>query len=92
MSRHATSKQARLPGPWVLLRDILSFLGGWALIFQEVARPEIRESVLLLAGSIIGVPGIAVGATSIAEALKRRNGTDGSQSPPQREVSSSSSS
>jgi hypothetical protein len=75
-----------------LLRDILSFLGGWALIFMEVSRPEIRESVLVLAGSVIGVPGLAVGATSIAEAIsRRRSGTDDSPSQPAEQASSSSS-
>lgn len=92
MSRHATSKAPRLPGPWVLVRDILSFLGGWTLIFMEVSRPEIRESVLVLAGSVIGVPGLAVGATSIAEALaRRRNGIDELSSQPADSASSSSS-
>ena len=74
-----------------MVRDILSFLGGWTLIFMEVSRPEIRESVLVLAGSVIGVPGLAVGATSIAEALaRRRNGTDELQSQPADSASSSS--
>jgi hypothetical protein len=67
----------RLPRPWVLIRDIGSFLGGWALIFMEVSRPEIRESVLVFAGLVIGVPGLAVGKTTIVEAItRRRSGTD----------------
>jgi hypothetical protein len=74
-----------------LLRDILSFLGGWILIFLEVSRPEIRESVLLFAGIVIGIPGLAVGRTSIVEAIAaRRGGTDGL--PQQRAESASSSS
>lgn len=77
--RAATRKRHyRLPGWWTLTRDIASFLGGWAVIFFEVQRPEIRESVLLFAGTVIGVPGLAVGATSIVEALaRRRDGTAG---------------
>jgi len=73
----------RLPGAWTLTRDILSFLGGWALIFMEVTRPEVREAVLLLGGSLVGVPGLAVGAASVAGALtQRRNGTPGSSQQP----------
>jgi hypothetical protein len=76
-----------------LVRDILSFLGGWTLIFMEVSRPDIRESVLVLAGSVIGVPGLAVGATSIAEAVaRRRNGIDDSSPPSVASASSQSSS
>jgi hypothetical protein len=57
-----------------------SFAGGWFMIFQEIQRSDIRESVLLFAGAVIGVPGLAVGATSVADALaRRRNGTDDSQ-------------
>lgn len=79
----------KLPGAWTLTRDILSFLGGWALIFMEVMRPEVREAVLLLGGSLVGVPGLAVGAASVAEAItQRRNGTGGS-SQPRAEVPSS---
>lgn len=77
------SKQAspRLPSAWTLARDILSFFGGWALIFMEVSRPEIRESVLVLAGSVIGVPGLAIGRDAVVEAIvRRRNGTGGSPS------------
>jgi hypothetical protein len=49
------------------------------LIFTEAQRPEVRESVMVFAGVIIGVPGLAVGATSLADAL-RRGGTGTSQS------------
>ena len=63
-----------------MTRDILSFLGGWSIIFVEVQRADIRESVLLFAGAIIGVPGLFVGAASVAEAIGRRDGTDDSSS------------
>jgi hypothetical protein len=73
----------RLPGWWTLARDIGSFLGGWALIFSEVQRPDLRESVLVLAAGIVGVPAAAVGAQTVVEALAtRRNGTGGSSSSP----------
>lgn len=66
---------------WTLLRDIASFVGGWILIFMEVSRPEVREAVLIFAASVTTVPGVAVGATSIVEAIARhRDGTGGSPS------------
>ena len=77
---------------WVLARDILTFFGGWTLIFMEVLRPEVRESVLLLGGTAIGVPGLAVGFSTVAEALAaRRGGTGGSTSQPAAEAPSRSS-
>lgn len=90
MSEQETSQRApRLPGLWTLLRDIGSFLGGWALIFMEVQRTEIRESVLIFAGGVIGIPGLVVGGTSIAEAIRgRRNGTGSPSSESQPDPSS----
>ncbi len=90
--RDTTQQQApRLPSAWTLTRDILSFFGGWVLIFLEVTKPEVRESVLILAGTVIGVPGLAVGASTVAEAVTaRRNGTGGSPSQPAEPASSPS--
>lgn len=87
MSDRASDRQSRLPGRWTLVRDVLSFFGGWALIFMEVSRPEIRESVLVLGGSIISAPGLGVAW----EAIRARTGTGGSQSQPADSPSSSSS-
>ena len=88
MSERATPPaSSQLPGVWTLIRDILSFVGGWAVIFMEVSRPEIRESVLVLAGSIVGIPGLAVGGQAIAAAI-RRNGTGGSPQQPVEQASS----
>lgn len=92
MSDRETSPAGRLPGLWVLLRDILTFFGGWAVIFLEVSRPEVRESVLLLAGSAIAVPGVAVGAASVVAAVTgRRGGTGGPSSSSPEEARSPSS-
>lgn len=78
-----TESDARLPSRWTLLRDVLSFAGGWVLIFLEVLRPEVREPVLLLGMTAIGFPGLAVGATAVLDALAaRRAGTGGSPSAP----------
>ena len=50
MSERATQTPSPplLPGWWTLTRDVLTFLGGWAMIFLEIRRPEIRDSVLVL--------------------------------------------
>lgn len=81
MSSQETSRQdnSRLPGTWTLVRDILTFVGGWVLTFMEVARPEIREAVLILCGSLIAVPGAVVGATAAVDSLSRRR--DGTPEP-----------
>ncbi len=73
MSKRGIPQQShRLPGAWTLIRDILSFLGGWVLIFLEVQRPEVRPLVLLLAGGTVGIPGLGVGVKSIAELISQR--------------------
>lgn len=76
MSSQETSRQehSRLPGTWTLIRDILTFVGGWVLTFMEVSRPEIREAVLILCGSLITVPGAFVGAAAVADSISRRQG------------------
>lgn len=80
MNERASSRQARLPGLWTLVRDVLTFTGGWILTFMEVSRPEIRESVLVLCGSLITVPGAFVGAAAVADSINRRQG--GTPDPP----------
>lgn len=94
MSDRATSQHQppRLPPLWVLIRDILSFFGGWGLIYLEVSRPEVRETVLVFGGIVISTPGLAIGFSSLAEAFQRRNGTGDSPSPQVESASSSSSS
>jgi len=80
VSERETQQPGRLPGVWTLLRDVLTFFGGWTLIFLEVARPEVRESVLLLGGSAIAVPGAIAGGATVVAAVTRRAGTGGSPS------------
>lgn len=78
-----TRETPQLPGIWILVRDIGTFVGGWAMAFLEVARPEIRESVLVFAASAVGIPGLALGWRTVADAVRSRTGTDGpSGSPP----------
>jgi hypothetical protein len=79
--RATPTQQVSRPGGWTLLRDVLSFLLGWGLIGYEVlSQDPIREPVLLLAGAVVGVPGLALGASSVAESLRSRAGTP---SPPE---------
>lgn len=87
----AGQQPPRLPGVWTLLRDVLSFIGGWTLIFMEVRHPEVRDSVLAFAGTIIATPGLAVGAAALTEAIiRRRSGTDEPPSQPAERVASPS--
>lgn len=84
MSRRGTERQpSRWPGFWTVARDVLTFFGGWTLIFSEVQHPEVRWIVLLLGGAAVGIPGVAVGLTSILDAYASRQiGTGGSPSEP----------
>jgi hypothetical protein len=64
-----------------------TFLGGWALIFTEVQRLDLRESVLVLAAGIVGVPAAEVGRQTVADVLAaRRSGTASSSSSPPEEA------
>lgn len=66
----------------MLLRDVLSFVLGWALIIYETGwQDPIHESVLLLAGAVVGVPGLALGASSVAESLRSRAGMPSPSEP-----------
>lgn len=57
------------------------FLGGLVLIFMEAQRVEVRGLVMLMGGTMMGVPGFAVGVVSIVEAVSlRRVGTPDSPS------------
>lgn len=60
------------------------------MIFLEILRPEIRDSVLILGGSLLGVPGLALGASSVAEAIRSRTGTGGPPASPPADPSPSS--
>lgn len=88
MSSEDEPQRPRLPGWWTLTRDIATFIGGWGLIFLEVQRADIRESVMIFAGTCIGVPGLSVGIASVVEAYKRQRGIDTSPSSPHSSVSS----
>lgn len=80
MSRRESTQRSKLPGIWVLVRDVGSWVGGWILTYMEVSRPEIRDSVLVLCASLITVPGAAVGAAAVVDSISRRR--DGTPEPP----------
>lgn len=84
MSDRDTLTPPSTPGRWTLARDVLSFTLGWALIGYEVLTHDpIREAVLLLAGAVVGVPGLALGASSVAEAVRSRAGMPPPSEPSQ---------
>jgi hypothetical protein len=55
------------------------------MAFYEVQRPEIRESVLVFAAGVVGVPAAFIGLQTVADVVAaRRNGTgDSSSLPPE---------
>lgn len=78
---------------WTLTRDIGSFLAGWVMAFLEVQRETLRESVLVFAATVVGVPVWAVGKQAVNAAVAaRRGGTTDSQSQPPEEAQEGSSS
>ncbi len=90
MSERETPTQGSgLPHWWVLTKDVASLVGGWVLIFTEVQRTELRESVLVLAAGIVGIPSAAIGARTVAEAWQGRQGGTDPPSSPQAEVAPS---
>lgn len=69
-----------LPPWWILGRDIGLFLFGVIVVVWELSRPEVRDSVLVFAGGLLGGPVAALGITSVAEALASRGRTDSESS------------
>ncbi|GAA2516598.1 hypothetical protein [Winogradskya humida] len=64
------------PGAWTVVKDAISYLGGWALILHQaviVPPQDFNLTLLLLGGALVGVPGIS-------QLLASRIG--GSPSPP----------
>lgn len=82
MSERATPEQPTSLPRGTVLRHTVSFILGWALVIYEVRfRAELRESVLVFAAVAIGLPGVAVGAPSLVDAVRSRVGI-GSPSEP----------
>jgi len=84
VSERAIQQASRWPGTWTLVRDILTWgLGAW-LAISEAQRPEAREGILILCGSLLVTPAAAVGAVAAAGFIsQRRAGTPEPPSSPQ---------
>lgn len=69
-----TARRTRRPRPRTWVKDVLSYLGGWALIVHQVAfvpRGDFNLWALLLGGLLIGVPGLGQLTPYLAQALAR---------------------
>ena len=76
MSTQQASRE--LPLRWLLVRDIGLFLLGAGLAVWEITTHEvIRDSVLVFAGSVLGVPA----AATVLDAFRSRGGTPAPSSP-----------
>lgn len=75
---------------WMVAKDAISFLGGWALILHQaliVPAADFNLSLMLLGAALVGVPGVG-------QLLALRTGGASGSSPPEdspRSPSSSSS-
>ncbi len=90
MSTPSDSRTA-LPPRWILIRDVLLFGVGLVFAYLEVRRPEIRDSVLIFVGGMLGLPAALHSGSALLEAISSRgsspsppSGTPGSSpSPPE---------
>ncbi len=73
-----------LPPWWIVTRDIGLFLLGAGIAVWEIRHPEVRDSVLAFAGTLLGVPAAAQVIGSVSDAFRNRGGTGSpSSSPPE---------
>jgi hypothetical protein len=66
-------------------KDVLSYLGGWALIVHQAAFVQPQDfnlSLVLLGGMLVGIPGVG-------QLLALRIGSGPSQDPPEESPSPS---
>jgi hypothetical protein len=59
-------------------KDVLSYLGGWALIVHQavfVPPQDFNITLVLLGGTLVGIPGVS-------QLLALRTGSGPSQDPP----------
>lgn len=69
----------RRPGTFTVVKDVISYAGGWALIVYEVAvvpPADFQWLILLMGGALVGVPGAG-------QLLAMRTGGQQSASPPE---------
>lgn len=85
------SARSRGPGRWTLVRDIMSFTLGWALIFQQalfIDPGKVNSAFLWLAAALLGVPGAS---EVVARFRAGTGGAASSRRPPDSRSSSSGS-
>ncbi|AGL19488.1 hypothetical protein [Actinoplanes sp. N902-109] len=71
----------RKPGVFTVVKDALSYLGGWALILHQaviVPPKDFNLTLVLLGGALVGVPGVS-------QLLASRIGSLPSSDPPPEE-------
>lgn len=74
-----------LPPWWMVTRDVGLFLLGAGIAIWEIRHPDVRDSVLAFAGTLLGAPIGVEALASLAAAWRSRTGT-GSPSPSSPEV------
>ncbi len=82
MTAHETTEGRRAPGRVVLIRDAASFLFGLALMSHQaffVPPPDFNLWVLIMGGSLVGVPGAA---QVLGAARGGQSGGSASTTPP----------
>jgi hypothetical protein len=69
----------RKPGTFTVIKDVISYVGGWLLIAYEVAvvpPADFQWLILLMGGALVGVPGAS-------QIIAMRTGGQPSASPPE---------
>lgn len=51
------SARSRGPRGWTVAKDVLSFLGAWGIIYQQVLIGPVDNRFLALAAVLLGIPG-----------------------------------
>lgn len=67
------------PSTLTVVKDILSYLGGWGLILHQalvVPPQDFNLTLVLLGGTLVGIPGVG-------QLLAIRTGGSPSQDPPE---------
>jgi hypothetical protein len=57
-----TRRRTRRPSATTVVKDILSYLGGWGLIVHQalvVPPQDFNLTLVLLGGTLVGIPGVS---------------------------------
>jgi hypothetical protein len=74
----STRRRHRGPSTLTVVKDVLSYLGGWGLILHQalvVPPKDFNLTLVLLGGTLVGIPGVG-------QLLAIRTGGSSSSSPP----------